>query len=109
MQYPPNSILVVGGAKPSRDDAIYATHGEFYVSFVLDRATGEILDVGCNTIVGVTAEFVRQLLVGRRLPEELSALEAEIRERYFALTQKPLIAALKDAANRYRAVEEKGR
>ena len=81
MQYPPNSILVVGGAKPSRDDAIYATHGEFYVSFVLDRATGEILDVGCNTIVGVTAEFVRQLLVGRRLVEDLPALEAEIRER----------------------------
>ena len=61
------------------------------------------------TVASIVTYFVRQLLVGRRLAEELSALEAEIRERYFALTQKPLIAALKDAANRYRAVEEKGR
>ena len=55
---------------------------------------------------GGTAGHINPALA---LAEELSALEAEIRERYFALTQKPLIAALKDAANRYRAVEEKGR
>lgn len=102
MEYPRESILVVGSARPSREDAIYATHGEFYISLVLDRGSGEILDVGCNTIVGVTAAFVRQLLVGRRLTEDLAGLEEEIRGRYFALTQKPLIAALKDAANRYR-------
>jgi hypothetical protein len=103
MNYPKNTVLVVGGAKPSREDAIYTTHGEFYISLVLDRDTGEILDMGCNTIIGVTADFVRQLLVGRRLPEDLPELEAEVRSRYFALTQKPLIASLKDAANRYRA------
>ena len=28
-------------------------------------------------------------------------LEQEIRSRYFALTQKPLIACMKDAYNRY--------
>lgn len=101
------TILVVGGAKPSREDAIYNTHGEFYISLVLDRDTGEILDMGCNTIVGVTAEFARRMLVGRRLVEDLPAMETEIRERYFALTQKPLIAALKDAANRFRMVAER--
>ena len=57
--------------------------------------------MGCNTIVGVTAEFVRQLLVGKRLPEDLPTLEREIRARYFALRQKPLVAALKDASNRF--------
>jgi len=107
MNYPKNTILVVGGAKPSREDAIYLTHGEFYISLVLERETGQIVDMGCNTIIGVTADFVRQMLVGRRLLEDLPELEAEIRNRYFALTQKPLIASLKDAANRYRAVMEK--
>ena len=107
MNYPKNTILVVGGAKPSREDAIYLTHGEFYISLVLERETGQIVDMGCNTIIGVTADFVRQMLVGRRLLEDLPELEAEIRARYFALTQKPLIASLKDAANRYRAVMEK--
>ena len=104
MSYPKDTILVVGGAKPSREDAIYTTHGEFYISLVLKRETGEILDMGCNTIIDVTADFVRQMLVGRRLLEDLPELEAEIRNRYFALTQKPLIASLKDAANRYRTV-----
>lgn len=103
MKYPDNAVLVVGQAKPSRADAIYQTHGEFYISLVMERDTGRILDMTCNTILDVTAEFVRDMLIGKRLPEDLPALEAEIRTRYFALTQKPLIACLKDAANRYRA------
>jgi len=45
--------------------------------------------------------------VGKRLPEELPTLEREIRTRYFALTQKPLIAALKDASNRFCAARGK--
>lgn len=103
MKYPENAVLVVGQAKPSRADAIYQTHGEFYISLVMERDTGRILDMTCNTILDVTAEFVQDMLIGKRLPEDLPALETEIRTRYFALTQKPLIACLKDAANRYRA------
>ena len=61
--------------------------------------------MGCNTIVGVTEKFVRDLLVGRNLCNDLPEIEADIRRRYFALTQKPLIAALKDAANRWRTVQ----
>ena len=106
MAYGKDTILIVGNAKPSRDDAIYTTHGEFYISLVLERTSGRILDAGCNTIVGVTAKFVEELLLGRSLLTDLPDLEQDIRSRYFALTQKPLIAALKDAANRYRMVTE---
>jgi len=105
MPYSKGTILIVGGAKPSRDDAIYTTHGEFYISLVLDYETGKIVDVGCNTIVGVTEKFVRDLLVGRDLCNDLPEIEADIRRSYFALPQKPLIAALKDAANRCRTIK----
>lgn len=110
MKYPENTVLVVGQAKPSRADAIYQTHGEFYISLVLERDTGRIVDASCNTILDVTAEFIRDMLLGKRLLEDFSAMETAIRTRYFALTQKPLVACLKDAANRYRAVlgEEPG-
>ena len=37
--YKDDTILVVGQAKPSKEDAIYSLHGEFYVSFVVERAT----------------------------------------------------------------------
>lgn len=99
--YAKNTILVVGQAKPSREDAIYNLHGEFYVSLVVERDTGIILDMECNTILSVTKNFVSSLCVGKSLKTDLSVLEREIRERYFALTQKPLIACMKDAHNRY--------
>ena len=35
-----NTILVVGQAKPSKEDAIYNLHGEFYISLIVERDTG---------------------------------------------------------------------
>ena len=107
MTYAENTILVVGQAKPSREDAIYSLHGEFYISLVLERDTGVIMDVECNTILAVTRNFVASMLIGRNLKTELPEIEAEIRNRYFALTQKPLIACVKDAHNRYMMIMER--
>ena len=50
------------------------------------------------------AETVKKELVLEAKEEahrQRNDLEKEIRERYFALTQKPLIACMKDACNRY--------
>ena len=99
--YGENTILVVGQAKPSREDAIFSLHGEFYVSFVVDRNEGTILDLECNTILSVTRNFVASMFLGKSIKTDLEEMERMIRERYFALTQKPLIACLKDAHNRY--------
>lgn len=102
--YEGNTILVVGQAKPSREDAIYNLHGEFYISLVLDKETGKILDMDCNTILDVTKNFVISMMIGKSIKTDVAVLEKEIRERYFALTQKPLIACIKDAHNRYMMV-----
>ena len=102
--YDTTTILVVGQAKPSREDAIYNLHGEFYISLVLEKETGKILDMDCNTILEVTKNFVASMLIGKSIKDDLKAMEKEIKERYFALTQKPLIACLKDAHNRYMMV-----
>ena len=96
-----NTILVVGQAKPSKEDAIYNLHGEFYISLIVERDTGKILELDCNTILGVTKQFVASMFVGKSLRTDVPLIEKEIRERYFALTQKPLIACMKDACNRY--------
>ena len=102
--YKENTILVVGQAKPSKEDAIYNLHGEFYISLVLNRESGEILDMDCNTILEVTKNFVASMLIGKSLKTDVAILEKEIKNRYFALTQKPLIACIKDAHNRYMMV-----
>ena len=96
-----NTILVVGQAKPSKEDAIYNLHGEFYISLIVERDTGKILERVCNTIHEVTKQFVASIFVGKSLRTDVPLIEKEIRERYFALTQKPLIACMKDACNRY--------
>ena len=102
--YEKNTILVVGQAKPSKDDAIYNLHGEFYISLVLERETGKILDMDCNTILEVTKNFVASMLIGKSIRDDVLAMEKEIKDRYHALTQKPLIACIKDAHNRYMMV-----
>ena len=99
--FPGDSLLVVGQARPAKEDAINLTHGEFYLALVLERDTGRILSAECNTILELPRAFVRELLTGRCLPGDLPALESQIRTRYFALTQRPLIACLRDASNRY--------
>ena len=48
--YDNNTLLIVGQAKPSREDAIYTLHGEFYISLVVEKESGKILDIECNTI-----------------------------------------------------------
>lgn len=102
--YEDSTILVVGQAKPSREDAIYSLHGEFYISMVVERESGRIVDAECNTILSVTKSFVKTMLSGKSLKTDMEQIEREIRERYFALTQKPLIACIKDAHNRYMLV-----
>lgn len=97
-----NTVLVVGQSKPSKEDAIYNLHGEFYICLIVERDTGRILKADCNTILETTREFVASMFVGKNLLTDMEFLEKEIRERYFALTQKPLIACMKDACNRYR-------
>ena len=99
--YGNDTILVVGQAKPSREDAIYNLHGEFYISLVVEKESGRILDVECNTILSVTRNFIASIFIGKSLRTDRKELEQEIRSRYFALTQKPLIACMKDAYNRY--------
>lgn len=110
--YDSDTLLIVGQAKPSKEDAIYSLHGEFYVSFVVERDSGRILDLECNTILSVTRNFVVSMFLGKSLKTDLEEMERCVRERYFALTQKPLIACLKDAHNRYMMVtgqREKGK
>ena len=75
IMYKDDTILVVGQAKPSKEDAIYSLHGEFYVSFVVERATGKILDLECNTILSVTRNFVVSMLLGKSLKTDLDEMQ----------------------------------
>ena len=88
------------GEAEQRGCDLQSARGILYQSIV-ERETGKILELDCNTILDVTKRFVASMFVGKSLKTDIPSIEKEIRERYFALTQKPLIACMKDACNRY--------
>ena len=94
MDYSPDTVFITGQARPAKEDAISLVHGVFYLGLIVDRKTGRIEDAQCNTILPMTDRFVHSLIVGKRLVEDMEELEKIIRSRYFALTQRALLALL---------------
>ena len=93
-----NAVYVAGIAKTGKEDSISAMYQNLSLGLVVDRTTGQILDLGC---MEETVYFVRQLLVGKRLVEDTKEIVELLCTRFFALSQKALIAALYDAKNHY--------
>ena len=74
---------MIGQSKPSREDAIYSLHGEFYICLIVERDTGRILKADCNTILNTTRDFVASMFEGKNLLTDMEALEKEIRGALF--------------------------
>lgn len=101
MKYLENTVFITGQSKPSKDDVISSTYSVFSLCVIIDRETDRIVDIACNTIMDETEDFIRDMLCSRNIVKELDIMIDTIQSRFFALIQKALIAALKDAQNRY--------
>lgn len=101
MKYGKETILVTGVATPPKEAPITGISEVFFASFVVCRETDIIIDMSCNLIYQMPIDFIRPMLIGRNLAEDLDQMVEEIRSRFWGLSQKTLIVALKDAHNRY--------
>ena len=101
MEYSETTIFITGQAKPGKDDAITSVYQTFSLSLFVDTDTDRIVNLACNTVMEETEAFIRCLLVGRSLTEELPEMVDQLQRRFFGVSQKTLIAALKDVHNRY--------
>ena len=101
MQYSDSVIFLTGQAKPGKEDAISTVYSVFSLCLFVDTRTDMIVDLACTTVMDETEAFIRHLLVGRSLVTELEPMIDTLSKRFFALVQKTLIVALKDAQNRY--------
>ena len=101
MIYNDSVIFLTGQAKPSKEDAISAVYSVFSLCLFLDTRTDCIENLICTTAMPETQEFVRQLLIGKNLVSEMDLMVDILKKRFYALVQKTLIVALKDAQNRY--------
>ena len=101
MTYSDSTIFLTGTAKPGKEDAINTVYSVFSLCLFIDTKTDCIVNVACTTVMDETEDFIRMLLLGRNIVAEMDATVDTIKKRFFALVQKTLIAALKDAQNRY--------
>ena len=104
MNYPKNTILITGQAKPIKEDVINTVFQTLSLGLVIDRDTNIIIDANVTAVMDVTRNFIIDILIGKNFITEFEDINNEIRERFFGLIQKPLIVSLKDAHNRYRMI-----
>lgn len=101
MIYGKDTIYITGTAKISGNDPIADVFDTFFIGIILDRNDGAIIDVTCNMVKDVTSDFIKSVLIGYNLMDETDKAIDEIKDRFHGIAQKAVIAALKDARNRY--------
>lgn len=104
MNYPENTVYLVGHAKVANDNPISQSYGIFFMPFVVDKTTHRIIDVSCNAILDISRDFVCSMLVGCDLLDGLDETVARVRTRYFGSSQKAIVAALRDANGRLKDI-----
>lgn len=101
MEYNKNTIYVIGTARLGKSDPILSTHNIFFIGLIIDKSTNEIIDSTCNMVKEKTSEFITSIVVGYNITTEIDEIQLEIEERYHGMAQKAIIAAVKDARNKY--------
>lgn len=101
MNYPENSLYIVGNSKSQMNNPITQLYGQFFISFIVDQNTGAILDAECNAIISITNKFVEDIFIGENMNTDYEAIKCRIIKRYLGSSQKAILVAFKDAQKKY--------
>lgn len=96
-----NEIYVVGNARTNLDNPITKSYAKFFLAFIIDEKTDEILEFEMSSIFEVTNNFVKKLFIGRNFIEDEEKIIEDIKKRYLGSSQKSIIVAYKDAMKKY--------
>ncbi|MBN6185450.1 DUF3870 domain-containing protein [Aneurinibacillus sp. BA2021] len=97
----PNYILVTGFAQLPKGTPLFETQKIFGCSLVMDRTDDRVVDASFTFLMDVTRDFIRELVIGRRLPDEWESLQQAIQEQFFVHTPGAVIQAIRIAIERY--------
>lgn len=101
-RFPESAVCVIGLSKAPSQNPITFVHQSLIGSFVADRYTGEIYDVQFNTICQITNSFLRDILLGMSLLNELDEMQEVVRTRYLGDSRKAIAVIIRDAASKLR-------
>lgn len=98
-----SEILITGYAKIPQGLAVSDLYTTIALGLVVDRNTGEILDVDCSLVTQIARDFVKQLVLNKNL-NELEVIEEAFNTRYFGSARKALILAVRICLEKYRKI-----
>ncbi len=105
-KYSDQTVYVLGTARIGKNDPIADLYHTFFIGLIIDRESDEIVDLTSNMVQEMTTDFIRSVVVGFHLVEEIDKIIDSVNHRFFGLAQKAVIAAIKDARNKYMMVVE---
>ncbi|MGE5678721.1 MAG: DUF3870 domain-containing protein [Pseudomonadota bacterium] len=101
MNYPENSLYIVGNSKSQVNNPITQLYGQFFISYIVDQDTGKILDAECNAIIDITNKFIEDIFIGENMNTDYETIKNRIIRRYLGSSQKAILVAFKDAQKKY--------
>ncbi|MBI2358311.1 MAG: DUF3870 domain-containing protein [Deltaproteobacteria bacterium] len=102
-----DTIYVVGHARLPAETSAKHVYDILSLGLALEKETKKIVEVSCTTLPPYGNEFIRDILLGKRLEEDLKIITEQLRTRYICRTRNALLAALDDLLKRLREHEKK--
>ncbi len=95
-------LCIIGNAKSQTGNPITHQFSQFFITFIADGESGEILDLEASVVLELTNKFIKDIFLGRSLAE----VDPEIIEKRSYLSgfvPKSDQVAYKDAVKKYRS------
>ncbi|MDM8534461.1 DUF3870 domain-containing protein [Clostridiaceae bacterium HSG29] len=99
--YNENSIYIIGHGRTGNDNAITEQFKIFFIGFVVDKETDEVIDLGCSATISITEQFIKSIFIGKKFDKYDEEIEKRIMTGYFGSSQKAILIAYKDAVKKY--------
>jgi len=100
-------IYVVGHARLPTETSAKHVYDILSLGLALQKETQKIVEVSCTILPSYGNDFIRDILLGKSLEEDLKTITEQIRSRYICRTRNALLAALDDLLKRLREHKKK--
>ncbi|MCD7952658.1 MAG: DUF3870 domain-containing protein [Synergistaceae bacterium] len=87
------TLCIIGNAKSPKSDPITHRFVHFFITFIADAETGEIIDLEVSTALQLTNIFIRGLFIGQSLAAVDEALLEKVRTHYLGTSQRAIQVA----------------
>ena len=96
-----DKLCITGSARTQLKNPITAQFSHFFIVFVVEAASGKIIDLDATAMLPATNRFIRELFLGSTLAQADKRTLDLIRNTYLASSQKAIQMAYLEAVKKY--------